>query len=136
MELTVLIWTQIVTLRGRLFPCYRTKFESTLLCAVKPNLLLPHCGDSKYSIYCRASSKKNGQLMLKRPKFPEGFQERVVKGSVRRGFRACDQLVCNSQVGWHQGEILVSSIFWFQPVWSLCACGQQFSSGSASCKTT
>lgn len=70
-----------MTLRGRLFPCYRTKFESTLLCAVKPNLLLPHCGDSKYSIYCRASSKESGQLVLKRPELPNGFQGRVLKAT-------------------------------------------------------
>ena len=51
----------------------------------KANLLIPVCSEGKYSIYCRAPSKKNGQLMLKRPKFPEGVQERVVKGSVSEG---------------------------------------------------
>ena len=41
------------------------------------NLLTPGCDEVKYSIYCRASSKKNGQLMFKRPELPNGFQGRV-----------------------------------------------------------
>ena len=44
------------------------------------------CGDGKHSIYCKAlnmgPSKENRQLMLKRPKFPSGFQGRVFKGEV------------------------------------------------------
>ena len=27
-------------------------------------------------------SKENGQLMLKRPKFPDGFQERIFQGNI------------------------------------------------------
>ena len=43
----------------------------------------------------------------------------------------CDQLVHNSQIGWHQGEVLsVTNL-----LVCLRACGRQFSSGgSASCK--
>ena len=136
-NLQCLFGLQIVTLRGRLFPCYRTKFGSTLLCAVKPNLLSPHCGDRKYSVYCRAPSKKNGQLMLKRPKFPEGFQERVVKDSVSEGaagmWSACVQFsgrlasrwnFVHHQFGFNQSGVYVLAVSSFLLV------------GSTSCKTT
>jgi len=39
----------------------------------KANLLIPVCNEGKYSIYCRAPSKKNGQLMFKRPTLSDGF---------------------------------------------------------------
>ena len=39
----------------------------------------PH-GVGKYRINCRAPSKKNGQLMRKRPELPDCFQGRVFKG--------------------------------------------------------
>lgn len=32
----------------------------------------PGCGKGKYDVYCQAKSKKNGQLMLERPKVPDG----------------------------------------------------------------
>ena len=52
----------------------------------KANLLTPGYGEGKYSAYCRAPSKENGQLMLKRPKLPNGFQGRGFKKPVwRRG---------------------------------------------------
>ena len=35
------------------------------------------CGEGKYSIYCRAPSQENGQVMLRRPELPDGFWERV-----------------------------------------------------------
>jgi len=31
-------------------------------------------------VYCRASAKENGQLMLKRPILSDGFQGRIFKG--------------------------------------------------------
>ena len=34
-------------------------------------------------------SKENGQLMLKRPKVPDGFQGRVFKGKVRERVSGC-----------------------------------------------
>ena len=37
----------------------------------------------KYSVYCRTPSKESRQLILKRPEFPQGFQGRVFKDSVR-----------------------------------------------------
>ena len=43
----------------------------------KVNLLTPGWGEGKISVYCRAPSKQNGQLMLKRPKVPDGFQRWV-----------------------------------------------------------
>ena len=51
--------------------------------AAKPILLLPGCGEGKYKVYRRVPSKENGQLVLKRPKLPDGFQARVFKGNVR-----------------------------------------------------
>ena len=43
----------------------------------KANLLTTGCGEGKYSIYCRVSSKEKEQLTLKRPKLPDEFQGRV-----------------------------------------------------------
>ena len=51
----------------------------------KANLLTPACVEGQYSVYCRVPSKENRQLMLKRPKLPDGFQGRGFKGSVREG---------------------------------------------------
>ena len=39
------------------------------------NLLTSDCSEGKCRIYCRAPSKEERQLMLKRPKLPSGFQE-------------------------------------------------------------
>ena len=66
--------------------------------------------------------------MLKRSEFPEGFQGRRFKGSVREGAVVPDQLVQNSQIVWHQGEVSSSlgSLFLWSEVF-ICR-------GSASCK--
>ena len=56
----------------------------------KAKLLTLGCGEGRVSIYCRAPSKENGQLVLKRPELPNGFQGRGFKGSVREG---ADQLM-------------------------------------------
>ena len=41
----------------------------------------------------------------------------------------CDQLVCSSWTGWHQGEVSsITSLLFPTSVWSMC-CGQQLSSG-------
>ena len=83
----------------------------------KANLLTQGCDEGKYNIYCRAPSKENGQLMLKRPKLPNGIQGRGFKVSVREGgCKVYDQLVHNSQIGWHQGEVSSIINLWFQPV--------------------
>ena len=71
----------------------------------KANLLTPNCGEGKYRFYCRAPSKK-GQLMLKRPELPSGFQAKGFKGSVREGAAGCMIKV----------KFQASSTFWFQPV--------------------
>ena len=39
----------------------------------KADLLTLVSGEGKYSVYCRAPSKENRQLMLKRFEFPDGF---------------------------------------------------------------
>ena len=73
----------------------------------KASLLTLGHGEGNYCIYCRAPSKENGQLMLKKPKLPSGFQGRVFKVSQCEGgvFRVRDQLMHNSWIGWHQGEV-------------------------------
>ena len=43
----------------------------------KTNLLTSGCGEGNYSIVCRVPSKEKGQLMLKRPEPPNGFQGSV-----------------------------------------------------------
>ena len=45
----------------------------------KANLLTLSGVEGKYSVYCRAPSKENRHLMLKRPKLSDGFQGRVLK---------------------------------------------------------
>ena len=49
----------------------------------KANLLTLGCGEGKYSIYCMEPGKENGQLVLKRPELPNGFQTSVLKGNIR-----------------------------------------------------
>ena len=38
--------------------------------------------EGKYSVYCKAPSKENRQLMLKRPELPNVFQGSVFKGNI------------------------------------------------------
>ena len=64
----------------------------------KANPLTLGCGEGKHRVFSKASnmgpSKKNGQLMLKRPKVPNGFQGSVFKDSVKgEGWRVPDQLM-------------------------------------------
>ena len=67
----------------------------------KANLLTPGCGEGKCSVYCQAPSKESKQLVLKRPKLPEGFQENVFKDRVReRAAGVCDQLADILLIGW------------------------------------
>ena len=50
---------------------------------------------------CRSPSKEKGQLMLKRPELPYGFQGRVFKGNIRgEGCRMPDQLLDILLIGW------------------------------------
>ena len=51
----------------------------------KVNPLTPGCGEGRYSIYCMAPCKKNGQFILKRPNPAHSFQGRSFKGSLREG---------------------------------------------------
>ena len=48
----------------------------------KASLLTLVMVEGKYSIYCRATNKENGQLVLKRPELPNGFQGRVLKATL------------------------------------------------------
>ena len=64
--------------------------------------------------------------MLRRPELPSGFQGRVFIGKIwGEGCRVCDLPL----IGWWGGNRVMfqeslSSAFWFQPVWGLCACAQ------------
>ena len=91
----------------------------------KASPLTPGCSEGQFSIYCRASNKESRQLMLKRPRLSDGFQGQTFKGRVREvGDRMWDQLVYSLLIGWWWDRKLMSSTFWFQPVWGLRACGQ------------
>ena len=51
-------------------------------------------------VYCRAKQRE-GELVLRRPKLPDGFQARVFKDSVRgEGRRVREQLVDLLCIGW------------------------------------
>ena len=66
--------------------------NQTCLCShlhSKANLLTLGYSEGKYSIYCRAPSKENGQLTFKSPKLLNGFQGRGFKGKVREGATVC-----------------------------------------------
>ena len=65
----------------------------------------------------------------KDPNSPMAVREGFFKTVRERGLGVCDQLVHNSLIGWWWGNRALfwesqSSAFWFQPVWSLHACGQ------------
>lgn len=49
----------------------------------KANLLTLGCGERKYSIFCRVSSKENEWLMIKRAELLNGFKEKVLKGKMK-----------------------------------------------------
>ena len=80
----------------------------------------------KEGVYCRAPSNESRQLVLKRPKLPDGFQGKVFKDRVREGGRGlCDPLVDILLIGWWwSNRESASSTFWFQLVWDLRAGGQ------------
>ena len=48
----------------------------------------------------RSHISRLGQLVLKKPELPDGFQESIFKGQVREGGRrVCDLLVHDSLIG-------------------------------------
>ena len=53
----------------------------------KANLLTP--GEKKVQHLLQVPSKENGQLMLKGPELPDGFQGRVFKDSVGERVLGC-----------------------------------------------
>ena len=86
----------------------------------KANLLTLGCGEGKYSIYRRAPSKENGQLVLKRPKLPNGFQGRGFKYSVREGAAGCViSLYTILRLIGIKVKFQAPSMLWFQPVYVL-----------------
>ena len=80
-------------------------------------LLTLGCSEGKFSVHCRVPSKENGQLMLKRPELPDGFQGRGFKGSMREGAAECVISLCTvlGLVGM-KVKFRASSTFCFQPV--------------------
>ena len=89
--------------------CYQSKLG--LAC---PHTVKPGCGEGKHSIYCRMPNKQNGKLMLKRPKFLDGFQGRVFKVTVREDSIGCVISSCTilELVGINI-KFQASSTFWF-----------------------
>ena len=88
---------------------HRTKFGFSHPTRSKASLLTPICGEGKYSINCKVSSKENKQLMFKRPELPDGFQGRVFKGNIRaEGYRGSPCLT--DGVGGQQGDVLGMSV--------------------------
>lgn len=66
----------------------------------KVDLLMEACSEAKCSVYCKISDQSSGQLMLRKPELPSGFQGDIFKVQVRKGSpRICDQLVHNSLTG-------------------------------------
>ena len=58
-------------------------------------------------VYCRASAKENGQLMLKRPKLSDGFQGRIFKGDTwGKGCRGHTFLL----MGWWWGKRVMRNL--------------------------
>ena len=94
--------------------CYWTKLGSVHLHPVKP--VCWHGVVVKAStVFISEPSKEYGQLMLKGPKLPEGFQGRDFKGQMRK----------RSRSAWPaHGAGGVVTTFWFQLVWGFHACGQ------------
>ena len=58
------------------------------------------CGEGNCNVYCKAPDKELGQLILRKPELPDGFQGNIFKGKVREGScSVCDQLVHDSLTG-------------------------------------
>lgn len=60
---------------------YQTIHESIHPMCSKDSLLTLGCGEGQHRIYCRALSRVNGQLVIKRLELCHGFQGRVFKDS-------------------------------------------------------
>ena len=75
----------------------------------------------------RGPSKQNSRL-AQTPKTSmasgKGFQRQCEGGGCSR----CDQLMHNSQIGWHQGKVSSISSLLVSTSLGLCSCGQQFPS--------
>lgn len=67
----------------RIKDCYQTKLVFVCLTHSKANQLTRGCSAGKYKVYCRVPSKETRKIILKRPKFPDEFQQRIFKESVR-----------------------------------------------------
>lgn len=71
--------------------------------------LTPGSHEGKYSIYCRAPSKENRQLVVERPELPGSFSEGILKAAWRQGPQGMWS-AHNSRIGWHQGGVSLVGI--------------------------
>ena len=71
---------------------------------------------------CRAMQQEWLACAQKAPELPHGFQKSIYKDQVREGCpRVCDQLMCNSLIGWWWGNRqLTLSILQFSSVIQSC----------------
>ena len=67
-------------------------------CAIEPRVLTPGCGEGTYRVNVQSPSKENGQLVIKRPALPDGFQAQVFKGYGRG---------CGLQGAWSAEAVLL-----------------------------
>ena len=92
-----LMWGTVIALALRML-LNQTQVQS--LAHSKVDLLMEACSEAKCSVYCKISDQSSGQLMLRKPELPSGFQGDIFKVQVRKGSpRICDQLVHNSLTG-------------------------------------
>ena len=104
--------------------CYQTK-PGLLALAVQPIYWHPVVVKQSVAFIERCQTRSPGQLMLKTPELPDGFQASIFKGKVREGnCRVCDQLMHSCLMGWWWGNRVVSqgvtlSVFRHQQVWGL-----------------
>ena len=80
---------------------YQAQFVSAYPTQSRANLLTQGRAEEMYNVYCKVSNKENGQLMLKRPKLPNGFQGKVFKSNMKgEGCGMPNQLMDIFLIGW------------------------------------
>ena len=88
-------------------------------CTVRPNWKI---GVWSREGFISGPSKENRQVMLKKPKLLDHFQEEFLY--TKLGRRAATFLWLSGGEVTGQCSRNLNQAFWFQPVWGPCACGQ------------
>lgn len=91
----------------------------------KPVYLLTLVVGKESTAFMQLPGKEEGQLMLERPKLPDGFQVKVLKSTIGvrvRGVRSACEPSSHWLVVWVLFYESWSSNFRFQPVWDLSNC--------------